>query len=421
MTAVVQVEGLGKQYALSQPLGGYTTLREVLASGVGRVFGRVQKPEMIWALRDVGFSLEQGDSLGVVGHNGAGKTTLLKILARITHPTTGASRTRGRVGSLLDVGTGFHPELTGRENIYFNGSLLGMKRREIDRRFDEIVEFAGLERFLDTPIKRFSWGMWLRLAFAVAAHVEPDVMLVDEVLAVGDVRFREKCLGKMTELGREGRTVVFVSHDLGAVVQACRRAIWIEHGQVQADGASEDVVERYLRSAVGNTATAGFTADAGRRAQLQYAAITGEHGDEIDAPRRDKPFTLYFRFVVREAVPGLDVVVSLQNHAGVQVLEEDWALDTGGVLAVNRFPQEFEVKVTVPPVLPAGDYFAGFWIGSTYETVSYEPQALGFRLWPRPEERARSLERNRLVQPGVTWDVRPVTAAEGTAPAGDGG
>jgi homopolymeric O-antigen transport system ATP-binding protein len=419
MTTAVRVEQVSKQYSLNQTLGGYTTLREAIASGVARAVGRVQQPDMIWALRDVDFSLERGDSLGVVGHNGAGKTTLLKILARITHPTSGVSRTRGRVGSLLDVGTGFHPELTGRENVYFNGSLLGMKRREIDRRFDEIVDFAGIERFLETPIKRYSWGMWLRLAFAVAAHLDPDVLLVDEVLAVGDVRFREKCLGKISDLGQEGRTVIFVSHDLGAVVQACRRAVWIEQGRVQADGPSEDVVERYLRTAVGDTAVASFTTDSGRRAQLLYAAITDERGRPVEEPRRDEPFTICLRFVVREPVPGLDVAVSLQNHAGVQVLEEDWALDTGGVLVVERFPQEFEVKVTVPPVFPAGDYLVGCWIGSTYENVSYEPQALAFRLWPRPEERAMSLQRNRIVQPGVTWDLKPVAREPGAAPTGD--
>jgi ABC-type polysaccharide/polyol phosphate transport system ATPase subunit len=421
MAEVVQVENVSKRYSLGRPLGGYTTLREVLAGRFGRLFGEAVQPDQIWALRDVSFALEEGDTLGIVGHNGAGKTTLLKILSRITHPTNGESRTRGRVGSLLDVGTGFHPELSGRENIYFNGSILGMKRREIDRRFDEIVDFAGLERFLDTPIKRFSWGMWLRLAFAVAAHVEPDVMLVDEVLAVGDVRFRERCLGKMSDLGREGRTVVFVSHDLGAIVQVCRRAIWIEQGRVRADGPSEEVVERYLRSAVGRTALATFEPDPGKPAQLLSAAITDENGAAIDEPRRDEPLTICFRFVIREPVPGLDVSVSLQNHAGVQLLEEDWGLDTGGVLLPERFPQEYEASVKIPPVLPAGDYFAGCWIGSSYETVVYEPQALGFRLWPRPDERANALERNRVVQPSVEWNVRPVTVEEQVAARHHGG
>jgi ABC-type polysaccharide/polyol phosphate transport system ATPase subunit len=412
MSAAIRVEHLSKQYSLGRPLGGYTTLREVLASGVGRALGRGVTPDSIWALEDVSFTVDQGDALGVVGHNGAGKTTLLKILSRITRPTSGRSLTRGRVGSLLDVGTGFHPELNGRENIYFNGSVLGMKRREIDRHFDEIVDFAGLERFLETPIKRFSWGMWLRLAFAVAAHVETDVMLVDEVLAVGDARFRQRCLGKMSELGREGRTVVFVSHDLGAITQLCRRALWVEHGRIRADGPSDQVVDRYLKSSVGSRVVATFGADERKRAQLSYVAITDEDGTPIDEPRRDRPFTVCVRFLVREPVPGLDVAVSLQNRAGVQVLEEDWALDTGGVLVPDRLPQQFEARVRIPPVLPAGDYFAGCWIGSTYETVVYEPQALGFTLWPRSDERAKALERNRIVQPGVEWDLRPIAHGE---------
>jgi ABC-type polysaccharide/polyol phosphate transport system ATPase subunit len=412
MSGAIRAEHISKRYSLGRPLGGYTTLREVLSSRLGRAFGEALVRDELWALRDVSFDLDEGEALGIVGHNGAGKTTLLKVLARITHPTSGVSRTRGRVGSLLDVGTGFHPELNGRENIYFNGSILGMKRREIDRRFAEIVDFSGLERFLETPIKRFSWGMWSRLAFAVAAHVDPDVMLVDEVLAVGDVRFRERCLGKMSELGREGRTVVFVSHDLGAIVQVCRRALWVEHGQVRADGPSEEIVERYLRSAVGQTAVAEFDADAGKPAQLLYAAVTDEGGNVIDEPRRDEPFTLCLRFVVREPIPGLDVAVSLQNHAGVQLLEEDWALDTGGVLVPAQYPQAYEATVKVPAVLPAGDYFAGCWIGSSYETVVYEPQALGFRLWPRPDERAKALERNRVVQPGVEWNLKPIQVGE---------
>ena len=210
----------------------------------------------MWALRDVDFEIEEGDVVGIVGRNGAGKTTLLKVLARIVRPTTGVVRMRGRVGALLEVGTGFHPELTGRENVFLNGVVLGMSRREIDRRFDDIVEFAGVERFLDTPLKRYSSGMYLRLAFAVAAHIDPDILVVDEVLAVGDAEFQRRCLGRMSEFGREGRTVVFVSHDTGAVGQLCRRAIWLEHGKVRDDGSVESVLAAYLRDVVSETAVA---------------------------------------------------------------------------------------------------------------------------------------------------------------------
>jgi ABC-2 type transport system ATP-binding protein/lipopolysaccharide transport system ATP-binding protein len=410
MAAAIRVEDVSKRYYLGGALGGYTTLRDVLSSRFNRLLGRTVQREEIWALRNVSFELDEGETLGIVGHNGAGKTTLLKILARITHPTSGVSRTRGRVGSLLDVGTGFHPELNGRENIYLSGSILGMKRREIDRRFDEIVEFSGLERFLDTPLKRFSWGMWLRLAFGVAAHVDPDVMLVDEVLAVGDVRFREKCLGKMSEFGREGRTVVFVSHDLGSIGQLCRRALWFEHGGIRADGPSAEIIERYVRSALGRTSVSTFASDPTKSVQLLSLAVVDDGGEVIDAPRRDEPLVLRLRFLLREPAPGLSLAVFLQNHAGVQLLDEDWGADTGGVLAPEQFPQEYEARLTVPAVLPAGEYVAGCWLGSLYDTVIYEPKALGFRLWPRPDQRADSTTRSRLVQPGVEWDVQPVVA-----------
>jgi len=221
----IQLDSVAKRYRIGRYPGAYLTLRETLAARTRR---GEDEARVAWALRDVSFAIAEGEAVGIIGANGAGKSTLLRILARITQPTSGVSRTRGRVGSLLEVGTGFHPELSGRENVFLNGAILGMTRRELRARFDEIVAFAGVERFLDTPLKRYSTGMRLRLAFAVAAHVDPEIMLVDEVLAVGDARFRERCLGKMRELGREGRTVLFVSHDLGAVTRLCSRAIWLE-------------------------------------------------------------------------------------------------------------------------------------------------------------------------------------------------
>jgi ABC-type polysaccharide/polyol phosphate transport system ATPase subunit len=409
MAATIRFEDVSKRYYLGGALGGYGTLRDVLAARAAAVFGGdPPRRDELWALRDVSFELAEGETLGIIGHNGAGKTTLLKILARITHPTSGVSRTRGRVGSLLDIGMGFHPELNGRENVFLNGAVLGLRRREIERRFDEIVEFSGLERFLETPLKRYSWGMWLRLAFAVAAHVEPDVMLVDEVLAVGDVRFREKCMGKMSELGREGRTVVFVSHDLGAVGQLCRRALWIEEGRVRADGPTKELIERYVRSSVGRAATATFDPDPARPAQLLAAAVLDARGNVAEAPSRDEELTLYLRLVLRQPAPGLSIAVSVQNEAGVQLLDEDWGADTGGVLDADGYPQEYEVRLRVPPVLPAGDYFLGCWLGSLYDNLLEEPRALGFRLWPRPDEREDSPSRRRLLQPQVEWSVEPV-------------
>jgi len=404
--AAIEVEDLSKRYRLGRKLRVHQTLQETLAAKL-RMQKQDAQNEVVWALRDLDFTVGEGEALGVIGHNGAGKTTLLKILSRITRPTSGVSRTRGRVGALIDVGTGFHPELTGRENIFLNGAILGMRRRDIRERFDDIVDFSGLEQFLETPIKRYSWGMYLRLAFGVAAHVEPEVVVVDEVLAVGDVRFREKCLGKMSEFGREGRTVVFVSHDLGSINQLCSRTIWLDHGQIHADGSSQDVINRYVRSSVGQTTRRDFEAAPGKRVQLLSAAIVDEHGQVDDAPRRDEPFTISMRFLVRERIPGIDVTFTLQNQQGVQVLDEVWGLDTGDSLSPEHVPAEYEARLTVPPLLAAGDYVVGVLIGTRYD-VLVEEQALGFRLWPHPEDQSKALARNRVLQPRVQWEVRAV-------------
>jgi len=256
---VIQVENLGKKYIIGhQQQERYTALRDVMANGAKSLGQRLLKPwgkqsanpayEEFWALKDVSFEVKQGDRIGIIGRNGAGKSTLLKILSRITEPTTGRIRIKGRVASLLEVGTGFHAELTGRENIYLNGAILGMSKAEIRRKFDEIVDFAGIEKFLDTPVKRYSSGMYVRLAFAVAAHLEPEILVVDEVLAVGDAQFQKKCLGKMEEVGQEGRTVLFVSHNMQAIKSLCRIAVQLEAGQVINQGNSQSVVAQYLAS-----------------------------------------------------------------------------------------------------------------------------------------------------------------------------
>ena len=242
----IRVENLSKRYRIGERKS-YGTLRDVLA-GIARsplrrfrsrdhtFQSQTSKDGFIWALKDISFEVQRGEVIGIIGRNGAGKSTLLKILSRITKPTQGMSEIHGRVGSLLEVGTGFHPELTGRENIYLNGAILGMRRAEIERKFDEIVDFAEIEKFLDTPVKRYSSGMHVRLAFAVAAHLEPEILLVDEVLAVGDATFQKKCLGKMGDIADSGRTVLFVSHNLAAIHALCSRVYLIEQGQVKADG-----------------------------------------------------------------------------------------------------------------------------------------------------------------------------------------
>jgi lipopolysaccharide transport system ATP-binding protein len=247
----VRTHELSKSYVLGTSRRGYATLREVIADAARRPLrrrGPRREREILWALRDLSLTVDHGEVVGLIGHNGAGKSTLLKILSRITEPTAGWADVTGRVGSLLEVGTGFHPELTGRENIYLNGAILGMRRAEIQRRFDEIVDFAEIERFLDTPVKRYSSGMSVRLAFAVAAHLEPEILLVDEVLAVGDAAFQRKSLGKMGEVAHEGRTVVFVSHNLAVIQALCQRAVLLERGRAVADAPVTAAVAQYLRA-----------------------------------------------------------------------------------------------------------------------------------------------------------------------------
>jgi lipopolysaccharide transport system ATP-binding protein len=256
MTAIISVKELGKKYILShQVRERYTALRDVMTNGAKRVLRRLGHPftalnsdsthEEFWALKDVSFDIQQGDRVGIIGRNGAGKSTLLKILSRITEPSVGQVKINGRVASLLEVGTGFHPELTGRENIYLNGAILGMSKVEIKGRFDEIVAFAEVEKFLDTPVKRYSSGMYVRLAFAIAAHLEPEILIVDEVLAVGDTQFQKKCLGKMEDVGREGRTVLFVSHNMGTINALCNKCILLEEGKLSDYEATPAVIAKY--------------------------------------------------------------------------------------------------------------------------------------------------------------------------------
>lgn len=256
------MEGLGKRYQLGATTGGrssYRSLRDEIAGVFRRSERRPEEAPELWALRNVSFELAPGERVGVIGRNGAGKSTLLKLLSRIISPTEGRAEIRGRVGSLLEVGTGFHPELSGRDNISLAAAILGMRRREVESKLDQIVAFAGVERFLDTPVKRYSSGMYLRLAFAVAAHLEPEILLVDEVLAVGDADFQKKCLGRMQEIGETGRTVVFVSHSMASVLRLCDRVILFDQGGVLADGRPREVIRKYLDSGLGSSAEREWT------------------------------------------------------------------------------------------------------------------------------------------------------------------
>lgn len=278
---MIEVKNLGKKYLIGEK-DPYLTLRDKLAHPI-KAMKSAQLREDFWALKDVNFSIEKGEVVGIIGKNGSGKSTLLKILSRITPPTTGEVLLRGHVGSLLEVGTGFHPELTGRENVYLSGSILGMRKREIKKKFDEIVDFAGIEKFLDTPVKRYSSGMYVRLGFAVAAHLETDILFVDEVLAVGDTEFQKKCMGKMDSISRrEGRTIIFVSHNMAAVQDLCTKSILLEQGLVKMIGDSHSVIERYMNRRHENRGEFHFKHDLFMAAYISRIALYNVAGHLVN-------------------------------------------------------------------------------------------------------------------------------------------
>ncbi|MFZ3216193.1 MAG: polysaccharide ABC transporter ATP-binding protein [Candidatus Acidiferrales bacterium] len=339
--SVIHVEGLGKRYRVGER-ERYFALRDVIARAVRAPFQRsgARPPvDYLWALRDISLDVKQGEVVGLIGRNGAGKTTLLKLLSRITRPTTGFARIHGRVGSLLEVGTGFHPELTGRENIYLSGAILGMRKREIDRKQDAIVAFAEVERYLDTPLKHYSSGMQMRLAFAVAAHLEPEILLVDEVLAVGDIEFQKKCLGKMQDISRSGRTIVFISHQMGQVRRLCERVLWIDGGQIRDEGPAGRVISAYESASLQPDENL-----AGDGRCFTRWSICGR-GNVVSDDMREVTFHFHLR---------LPHAVS-QGHFGIAILN-----DAGSVLAGWGFDdveipageQELTLRVPALPLRP---------------------------------------------------------------------
>lgn len=404
----IEVHDLGKRYQLGSQAQRYETIREAIAGGVRRRFRPAHAPDReLWAVRHVNFDVSSGETLGIIGRNGAGKTTLLKILARITDPTEGHARTRGRVGALLEIGTGFHPELTGRENIFLSGAVLGMPRRDIARHFDEIVAFAEVEQFLDTPLKRYSAGMYLRLAFAVAAHLEPAIVMVDEVLAVGDVEFRHKCLTKVNDLGNEGRTVLFVSHDLGAVARVCPRVVWLDRGVVKADGPAAEVISDYMIPSEPVLAEFDFPADPTSPVHLLSVELLDAKDALIEAPQRGQELCLRIRVDVRERVPDLDLGFELLGPQGVLVIATSMSDELGESRLEN--PGRYDVGATIPPILAAGEYVVRLWLGRrvTPETTEdfFYRDALAFRVSPRPDDRAHWTERGHVVHPPLDWRV----------------
>jgi ABC-2 type transport system ATP-binding protein/lipopolysaccharide transport system ATP-binding protein len=400
----IETAELGKRYRLGQRTAQYATVREAISRGRRARGTREGRPEF-WALRDVSLAVPQGEAVGVIGRNGAGKTTLLKILARITEPTVGLSRTRGRVGSLLEVGTGFHPELSGRDNVYLNGAILGMSRRDITRRFDEIVEFAAVGAFLDTPLKRYSSGMQLRLAFSVAVHLEPDIVLVDEVLAVGDLAFQQRCVARMWELGREGRTIVFVSHDLGAIRRLCSRSIWIDEGVVRADGGAARVAGDYVTHHGRAGSAVELPPSPEQPVDVAWVGLTDEAGLPL-SPRPDEPFVVRARLRVREPVSDLDAAIYLLDDRGVPVLDEAWHENATAIPDVTP-ADELELSVTVPGVLAGGEYAVGVWVASSDEEF-FRDEVLRIRLPDRLDDLRVSVAKARVVRSPTGLRIRAV-------------
>lgn len=331
---IIKVENLSKRYRIGERFIPYKTLRDTLTN-LFKTPNRKPNIQYIWALKDVSFEVKHGEVVGIIGRNGAGKTTLLKILSKITEPTEGKAVIKGRIGSILEIGTGFHQELTGRENIYLNGAILGMKKREIDKKFDEIVAFAELEEFIDTPVKFYSSGMYVRLAFAVAAHLEPEILLVDEVLAVGDVAFQKKCLGKMDIAAKEGRTVLFVSHNMPTVVRLCPTSIWLDQGRLGSIGETKTVISSYLSSVepVSNRYVWQGLSSAPGDEYMQLMAVSVLNDDYSPAIslHQDSPFIIRIDYQVLKPMMNANVGFELKTAEGMVVFSSfdadnpDWS------------------------------------------------------------------------------------------------
>jgi lipopolysaccharide transport system ATP-binding protein len=357
----IQVEGLSKRFEIGAPTGGYLLLTEQISERIRRR-GRRAKTQEFWALRGVDFEVERGETFGVIGHNGAGKSTLLKILSRITPPTTGQARLRGRVGALLEVGTGFHPELTGRENVFLNGAILNMKRSEIQRRFDEIVEFADIGPFIDTPVKRYSSGMQLRLAFSVAAYLEPEILIVDEVLAVGDVGFQQKCLDRMEGASKEGRTIVFISHNLAAVRSLCDRAMLLSQGRVKTLGATSEVIDGYIgeiKSDVPRSLRERESRDGS--GELRYVDVRLERDEQvIDSPTTGEDCDIVLSYEAGQEFRSVNfgmTIFTLEEQSPLLNLSSE---TVGAVF--DYIPARGEARCHLHNCpLPAGQYFISVW------------------------------------------------------------
>jgi lipopolysaccharide transport system ATP-binding protein len=414
----IKVENLGKKYTIGHQVerGRYSTLRDVVMQNVGGVWAKTRDLlqgkaiiqgdtlEEVWALREIDFEIQRGEAVGIIGRNGAGKSTLLKVLSRITEPSTGRVTIRGRVASLLEVGTGFHPELSGRENVYLNGAILGMTRQEIRRKFDEIVAFAEVEKFLDTPVKRYSSGMYVRLAFAVAAHLEPEILIVDEVLAVGDAAFQKKCLGKMGDVAGEGRTILFVSHNMGAINALCSRAILLDKGMMVQDGTPAQTTQFYMsNNSETRTASIRFEKDKAKHFQILYAEV-----NEVQDENGQDTALLRVDYVVNGTsdVSNTMICVQVRDPMDMTIF---YSNDDMLRHPQKRQPGIHSVELKIPSyLLVPGDYSIdlGLW-----EPGRIAEDAPPERLWFTRQAAANRLATHNVKWPGViylptTWSYK---------------
>ena len=411
----IRAENLGKQYRIGTPAVRYRTLRETLVERFSAPIQRLTGGggDKIWALKDVSFEVRQGQVLGVIGRNGAGKSTLLKILSRVTYPTEGSAEIHGRVGSLLEVGTGFHPELTGRENIFLNGAILGMKKTEIERKFDEIVSFAEVEQFIDTPVKRYSSGMYLRLAFAVAAHLEPEILVVDEVLAVGDAEFQRKCLGKMSDVAQQGRTVLFVSHNMSAVLRLTADAMVIEKGRVALRAPTPEAVDYYLSRGFTEQGRRTWQADEVPGDAFPFCPISvricNPQGKVSDTLRAVEPAVVEVEYRLLAPITGLRVGIYLMSTRGEYVFTSFDTDEPGRYERYAARPAGHYISRCIIPadLLNEGRFVIGINASSfRIKRYFYDEQALTFTVdaagaagmqWPEP--------RLGALRPRFDWQI----------------
>ena len=403
MKPILEIQNIGKKFRIQHLPGGYLSLRERMAQAL-----KFEKnhTEDFWALKDVSFSVKPGESIGIIGRNGAGKSTLLKVLSKITPPTTGRIISRGRIASLLEVGTGFHPELTGRENIFFNGSLLGMKRLEIERKFDEIVDFSGVEKFLDTPLKHFSSGMQLRLAFAVAAFLEPEVLIIDEVLAVGDAEFQRKCLGKMEDVSKSGRTILFVSHHMAAVKKLCSRGVLLSAGKVEAIGEVNHITDLYLKKGLMSNTDRVWDADhfKNKKIQIVRASVFAKGRTPQDPIKTSDDIVLEIYFYNKIPDGNVDVTFDIFDSTGVHLTHFGMAC---GMLPIG----EFRTRGIIPGnILNTNKYIVNVLFGLNQSEVLYhEADILGFEVVDGIATRGKNFNKlPGIIHPICEWSTVPL-------------